>query len=825
MRLIKCHIFGFGTFCDEKIDFKEDLTAILEENGFGKSTLAAFIKAMLYGFETARKGDTPVTSDRLKYTPWNASSFGGSLTFECDKGVYTVTRNFAKASKTADSFEIINAKTGKVCDDFSSELGAELFGIDEKGFERSTFSGAKIELDALPSSLRHKIGGEMDKAEDIGDFEPAKKRIDEALKAIGEKSGEIFEAKKKISENKARIDKYKVELEEYVRLNIELEKAKAELIAEEETEKKLSALLKQADTYESNKGKLEKYNELVSQIKEKQAELESLEKKYGENIPEEEAVLSLRDKITEFSNKKLILEHQKNQLESLSHIEKSFKEKIPTDSEILSLDEEVSRIDAHNAVIAEKKRENLEKEEKLSEIGVKVNALPTIEEVEKAKNAVAAPPKSKNTAEKILITVSVLGLIAGAGLCFANLIAGIGCMVVFAVLLIVSIFYSLLQKKFASNSLVSDKKAQVEFLVKNGFSPDANFEQVCDKLVSAIKLKQEIEQNKKRIEEENAALKNALEKSWEFMDLFLERRETLRQTYDEFKNLYNRYQNELVPNSQRIKESRAELEKLSLEIISLFAGLGIEAKEERFEEKIAELENDLSAYSQILEQIREQNEKRQKIYEEDKIESITLPEQELKVEEILQEKDANQQKLGEIRDRYAYLSNQARRLAGAQEEINLLENENSDLEENLEEFYEKQELLKTTLEFLNSAKNELTRKYSAKVTSGFEKYSNLFFNGKNSEITLDENLEISVIKDGRARYPQNFSQGQQSVIDLCLRFALANAMFEKEAPFIILDDPFVNLDKDNLESALRLVKEACKDMQIIYLTCHNSRML
>ena len=49
MKLIKCHIDGFGAFSHRDFDFEDTFTTVLEENGFGKTTLSQFLKAMFYG--------------------------------------------------------------------------------------------------------------------------------------------------------------------------------------------------------------------------------------------------------------------------------------------------------------------------------------------------------------------------------------------------------------------------------------------------------------------------------------------------------------------------------------------------------------------------------------------------------------------------------------------------------------------------------------------------------------------------------------------------------------------------------------------------------
>ena len=47
MKLLECHVDNFGKLSNYEYRFSESLTVIQEPNGFGKSTLAAFIKAML----------------------------------------------------------------------------------------------------------------------------------------------------------------------------------------------------------------------------------------------------------------------------------------------------------------------------------------------------------------------------------------------------------------------------------------------------------------------------------------------------------------------------------------------------------------------------------------------------------------------------------------------------------------------------------------------------------------------------------------------------------------------------------------------------------
>ena len=64
MNLIKCHIENFGKLQNFDFEFSKGLNTIKEENGFGKTTFANFIKAMFYGLDASKSEK----SDRKRYT-------------------------------------------------------------------------------------------------------------------------------------------------------------------------------------------------------------------------------------------------------------------------------------------------------------------------------------------------------------------------------------------------------------------------------------------------------------------------------------------------------------------------------------------------------------------------------------------------------------------------------------------------------------------------------------------------------------------------------------------------------------------------------------
>ena len=63
----------------------------------------------------------------------------------------------------------------------------------------------------------------------------------------------------------------------------------------------------------------------------------------------------------------------------------------------------------------------------------------------------------------------------------------------------------------------------------------------------------------------------------------------------------------------------------------------------------------------------------------------------------------------------------------------------------------------------------------------------------------------------------SLSQGQKQL--LCI----ARLMLLKP-PVLILDDPFTNLDPEKIRQALGLLQEIAGKRQVLYFTCHESRM-
>lgn len=91
------------------------------------------------------------------------------------------------------------------------------------------------------------------------------------------------------------------------------------------------------------------------------------------------------------------------------------------------------------------------------------------------------------------------------------------------------------------------------------------------------------------------------------------------------------------------------------------------------------------------------------------------------------------------------------------------------------------------------------------------------------KVMVDNNLHLHIDEKGAAREVGSFSAGMIDCIVLCMRLALVDALFGEEKPFLILDDPFVNLDDKHTKRAREMLDKIAQDHQVIYLVCNSSR--
>lgn len=217
MKLISAYIAGFGKFVNTSFDFNSNLLIIKEDNGWGKTTLADFIRCMLYGLDGGRTKSVR-SNDRVRYEPWQGASYGGALTFAYGNRTYRVERTFGK-TPAQDSARVLDGNN-MPCYEFGDKaerLGVMLFGMDSESYRKSVYiPQGEIETDGLQGDLKARLLALLNTG-GVGEngAERALEKLDEADRALRAKRRPAKGKLDEIDERLAYISAKKADCQNY----------------------------------------------------------------------------------------------------------------------------------------------------------------------------------------------------------------------------------------------------------------------------------------------------------------------------------------------------------------------------------------------------------------------------------------------------------------------------------------------------------------------------------------------------------------------------------------------------------------------------------
>lgn len=341
MKITECSVSGFGTISGKKYCFTNDLETILDENGSGKTTLAAFIKAMFYGLPDLRK--TAVDdNDRIKYTPWQGGSFGGTLDFESKGKCYRIERTFGKNVKD-DTFRIFSLDTGAECGDYTKDIGHELFGVSADSFEQSVFLSSSHREFTFPSDIRLMLTGINDSEKDLDNLDKALKKIDAArlrYRKLKGKGGLIDDCEKEVAERTDEYNTCKTALKDYCAAAKKLEDLRADASkdkAELDRVNELSGLTEKANARRKLEETLKSETDAAAEIT----------VKYNNGFPSPDKISAVNGLISSLASDEQTIGNYENRQENgkLDEYRRFFENGVPTDEEIELLSETRTKLE------------------------------------------------------------------------------------------------------------------------------------------------------------------------------------------------------------------------------------------------------------------------------------------------------------------------------------------------------------------------------------------------------------------------------------------------------------------------------------------------
>lgn len=213
MKIRELYLKNFGKFADTRFDLPEHIHVFYGENEYGKSTLYAFIKAMLFGMDRGR-GRAAGKDDFSRYEPWeNPNYYAGVIRFTCGERTFRLERQFDRYAKQAVL----------ICEDDGEELSVEdgdltmlLGGMTLSSFENTAAIGrltAKpgqdlaAELKNYAANYCETGGGEVDLQGALESLKARTKSVEQELRKrldVKEREVESYQIQRRYVEDDSR---------------------------------------------------------------------------------------------------------------------------------------------------------------------------------------------------------------------------------------------------------------------------------------------------------------------------------------------------------------------------------------------------------------------------------------------------------------------------------------------------------------------------------------------------------------------------------------------------------------------------------------------
>ena len=268
------YIDTFGGVTKRTVTLEKGINVISGKNGIGKSTLAAFIKFILYGMSGKVSGGI---SERARWTCLQSGVSAGAIEL-CHNGTdYRIERSvvLSKRAQGKETLKIIEMSSGE--ERFKGEVPGELFfSLNAETFEETVFTG-QSDSSVDKKTVKNAIENMLSSGSESLSAEKALKRIDEVRVKLlykNQSGGMIYDTDREIASLKSKLEEIKA-------LYSEIKAAKDKLSELERSLSELDVLISKNESTRSREAALSVI-QLFDEYEKAKAEYERIEKEYEE---------------------------------------------------------------------------------------------------------------------------------------------------------------------------------------------------------------------------------------------------------------------------------------------------------------------------------------------------------------------------------------------------------------------------------------------------------------------------------------------------------------------------------------------------------------
>ena len=190
MIIEKIVIKSFGRLTDMTLEFSDKVNVIEGENESGKSTIAAFIKYMLYGFDDDSGAEV---SERKKRVNWDTGLAAGAMYVRVKDKRYMISRSTEPTDDSdrptyREEATIIDLETGAPAFGKLS-AGEVFFGVDSELFDNTAFIGQIADSSINETSVKQSIENIIFSGSEKINKQRAAARISDKMQALLHEGG------------------------------------------------------------------------------------------------------------------------------------------------------------------------------------------------------------------------------------------------------------------------------------------------------------------------------------------------------------------------------------------------------------------------------------------------------------------------------------------------------------------------------------------------------------------------------------------------------------------------------------------------------------
>ncbi len=334
MKLLRCYIENYGKLHEFSYDFNDKLNTILQENGWGKSTFASFIKSMLFGLSSTTKRDL-TQNERAKYTPWQNGVFGGWIEFSLGESAYRIERTFGE-TKSKDKTQIFDLSTNQIIDD--ENFVENKLGINSDTFMRSTFVEQGVFSSASDESIKARLGKLL---QDDSSFNLAtvdKKLLEKQteFKHLKGRGGKICALEDELEQTRQNIINSNRDRAQIKVLSQSLEKISTTIELINQQIKILRETQDRINEQKAQQGMREYYQNLLDDLEKAKAKFVELKATFRTTPPTAEQLNkynSLQQKYTQLKNQYEVFDTN-SEAQKFSELKSYFANGVPSEEEI-----------------------------------------------------------------------------------------------------------------------------------------------------------------------------------------------------------------------------------------------------------------------------------------------------------------------------------------------------------------------------------------------------------------------------------------------------------------------------------------------------------